>query len=366
MRVLAITPTFHPELGGLEQVVLELAKRVRAHGVDMDVAHVAKSLSSSTDDVEGVTVYRIGLLGNRFLGWAPGLSGLARGYDLLHVHDPQVLALSSNVRWQCGAIPSMLSTHGGFWHTRNNYLFKKFYEATLLRGYVGHYRRVLASSVGDFDYFKAFTRRIVLCSNGVPVKRFNDVVPAESRSVLKWIYWGRLSRNKRLDLVLDCLARVRDKGFAAELLVCGRDFDGLMPQLTAQVRSLKLEGAVRFEPYLDDAALRQELAGRGVYMSASEYEGFGLSIVEAMAAGLIVVCRDMAPLNTFFINGEAGLLLKFDGGGEDATALERLLRAPRPAALAMSAAARRSATIHDWDSVTPRFVQHYREVLESS
>jgi alpha-1,3-mannosyltransferase len=363
IRVLSITPTFLPELGGLEQVVLELAKRVQDYGVKMDVAHVAKGLKLTTDTVQGIDVYRIPLMGNRVIGLAPSLRQLTRRYDLLHVHDPQLLALSSNVRWLCGPIPAVLSTHGGFWHTKSNYLFKKVYEATLLRGSAQHYNRVLASSVGDFDYFSDFANRIALCSNGVSVKRFNSVTAGEGRSIFKWIYWGRLSRNKRLDRAIAYVGQARRLGYPVELLICGKDFDGLSPDLHAQVHRLGLDDAVTFSPYLDDARLRIELAQRGIYITASEYEGFGLSIVEAMAAGLIVICRDIAPLNTFFVHREAGCLLKFNASAQDFDALGEFLRVSQSKATAMSVAAREAARVHDWDLVTPRFVQHYREVL---
>ncbi|MDB6084475.1 MAG: hypothetical protein JWN43_2356 [Gammaproteobacteria bacterium] len=363
MRVLSITPTFFPELGGLEQVVLELAKRVRPHGVEMDVAHVAAGLVRSLDDVEGVKVHRVPLLGNRFVGWARSLGTLAREYDLLHVHDPQLLAISGNVRWRCGRIPAVLSTHGGFWHTKSNHLLKRVYEATLLRGYAGHYRRVLASSVQDFEYFRGFVKRIALCSNGVPVKRFNTISANQRRSTFKWIYWGRLSRNKRLDLAIEYVGHARRMGFPVELLICGKDFDGLLPELHAQVSRLALNECISFEPYLDDSDLEAELAARGVYISASEYEGFGLSIVEAMAAGLIVICRDMAPVNGFFVHEESGWLLEFDGTPRDLESLERFLHIAAPQERAMSLAARAAATVHDWDAVTPRFIEHYREVL---
>jgi alpha-1,3-mannosyltransferase len=103
-----------------------------------------------------------------------------------------------------------------------------------------------------------------------------------------------------------------------------------------------------------------------VYVSASQYEGFGLGIVEAMAAGLVVVCRDMQPVNTFFESGKAGLLLKFDGSPQDLEKLSALLRAPATEAAALSTAARLAAGVHDWDAVIPRFVAHYRAVLGGS
>jgi alpha-1,3-mannosyltransferase len=363
MKVLSITPTFFPQLGGLEQTVLELALRVRDLGVKMDVAHVASGIAHVTECVQGVDVYRVPLWGNRVIGWAPALRSLAHSYDLLHVHDPQLLAITANVRSTCRGTPAILSTHGGFWHTDRGYLLKKAYEATLLRGAAGYYRRVLATSVADFDYFKHYADRIALCSNGVHVKRFNTVPSSGRKGLNRWIYWGRLSRNKRVDLIIDYAAHARLLGHPVELLICGRDFDQLMPELRAQVDRMRMGDAVRFGPFLDDAALRAELADRSVYITASEHEGFGLSVVEAMAAGLIVVCRDMSPLNTFVTHGVSGWLQRFDGSGQDLAALGQFLSIHPQEAHTMSYKARQAASEHDWDVAAPRFVRHYQEVL---
>jgi alpha-1,3-mannosyltransferase len=363
MKVLAVTPTFFPQMGGLEQVVLELALRVRDYGIRMDVAHVASGIKSLTESVEGVEVHRVPLRGNRLIGWAPGLGALARRYDLLHVHDPQLLAITMNVRLTCGRIPAVLSTHGGFWHTTRGYVVKRIYEATLLRGSVRHYRRVLASSVSDFEYFKRYSARIDLCSNGVHVKEYNTVKSQGSNGLTRWIYWGRLSRNKRVDLVIDYLAVMRRRGHPAELLICGKDFDGLMPQLRAQVARLGLEDAVRFQPFLDNVALLAELTQRSIFITASEHEGFGLTVVEAMAAGLIVVCRDMAPLNSFFTQGKSGWSLQFDGTERDFQSLHEMLSKTPGEVDAMSAGAREAASAYDWAAAVPRFARHYHQVL---
>jgi alpha-1,3-mannosyltransferase len=363
VKILSITPIFFPALGGIQQVVLELALRVREHGVHMDVAHVAAGLNHVTETVQGVTVHRVPLYGNRFFGWAPALRKLVQNYDLLHVHDPQLMAISANVRYTCGNMPAVLSTHGGFWHTNRGYVLKRIYERTMIRGAAGHYQRVLASSVGDYDYFKRYVDRISLCSNGVQVKEFNTVVQVATRNSFKWIYWGRLSRHKRLDLVIDYAHHARRRGFPVDLLVCGQDCDGLMSELKAQVDRLQLGGFVRFEPFLDDAALRIELAERNVYITASEHEGFGLSVVEAMAAGLIVICRNMVPLNSFMEHGRSGWLQQFDRSPTDFERLAQLLSSTPEQVASMSDAARQAASLHDWAVAVPRFVGHYRDAL---
>ena len=76
--MLAITPTFYPQMGGVEQVVLELALSVRDYGISMDVAHVASGNRRLAETVQGIDVHRIPLHGNRFIGWAPALGALAR------------------------------------------------------------------------------------------------------------------------------------------------------------------------------------------------------------------------------------------------------------------------------------------------
>ena len=96
------------------------------------------------------------------------------------------------------------------------------------------------------------------------------------------------------------------------------------------------------------------------------FRSFGIGIVEAMAAGLVVACRDMQPVNTFFESGKAGLLLSFDGGPQDLETLTDLLRSSAAEAMALSAAARIAAGVHDWDAVIPRFVAHYRAVVGGS
>jgi alpha-1,3-mannosyltransferase len=195
------------------------------------------------------------------------------------------------------------------------------------------------------------------------VKRFNAVAPEQRKGLDRWIYWGRLSRNKRVDLIIDYAAHARDMGRPVDLLICGRDFDRLLPELESQVRRLQLTNSVHFESFLDDAALRSELEHRSVYITASEHEGFGLSVVEAMAAGLVVVCRDMSPLNTFVSQGVNGLLLRFDGGARDLSALGELLSSGPERAASLSVEARRAANEHDWDVAAPRFVEHYRAVM---
>lgn len=365
MKILAITPTFFPQLGGMEVMVLELAIHMRDLGISMDVAHISLNYKSlSTETMQGIKVIRVPFYGNRFIGLAPALMSLAKNYDLLHVHDPQMLAITSNVKLLCAHKPALLSTHGGFHHTNQYALFKKIYEQTFLRSTLRHYRRVLASSVGDEDYFRNYSDDVELCSNGVNVEKFSRANKWKSKSPNRWIYWGRLSKNKRVDLIIDYVAKAKALGYFIDLMICGRDFDNVSSELKNKVTDLGLEAQIKFVEFLDDNLLLNELNGRGVFITASEHEGFGLSLVEAMAAGLIVVCRNMIPLNSFIQLGESGFFLDFDETESDMIVLNRLLTLDDLQAELISNNARLASAKYDWKNAAQQFLRHYQEVLQ--
>lgn len=106
------------------------------------------------------------------------------------------------------------------------------------------------------------------------------------------------------------------------------------------------------------------MEGRGVYLTASEHEEFGLSIVEAMAAGLIVVCRDIAPLNDLVTRGETGWHLAFTGGRSDRQIVDALLSMTGGQSTIMRRAAALKADQYQWLSRARVFVDHYAEVLD--
>ncbi|MGK6306968.1 glycosyltransferase family 4 protein [Variovorax sp. DT-64] len=364
MKVLSITPTYFPQVGGIESVVRELAVRTSGPGVQVDVAHVsAKVAEPSVDEVDGLKVYRVPVAGNRLAGYARDFGRLAAGYDLLHVHDPQLMMLTGNVLLQCRHIPAVLSTHGGFRHTTRHRSIKWLHERLLMRSLLRHYRKILATSESDTAYFSQFSDRVEKCENGIAYAKFQQGRLTGTPDPAKWIYWGRWSRNKRIDAVIDTVAMARDQGIAIDLLIAGPDFDNLRESLDNQIRALKLDAAVRLHPYIEDAALMHELQQRTVFVTGSEYEGFGVGILEAMAAGKIVLCRDIAPINGFVERGVNGFFLGFDGSAADAAVVREIAGLDSERCTAMSAAAQQRAKHYDWDVIAQTFSRHYQDAL---
>jgi len=105
--------------------------------------------------------------------------------------------------------------------------------------------------------------------------------PSASRTIL---YVGRLSREKGVAVLFDALAGVE---WDLDLLVIG---DG--PERTALER--RAGPRVRFAGRLEPHEVRHEMAkARALAFPSLCYETFGMTMVEAMAAGLPVVASDL-------------------------------------------------------------------------
>jgi len=109
---------------------------------------------------------------------------------------------------------------------------------------------------------------------------------------------------------------------AHNTLVLAGPWDERYPQAKAKATHLQLGDRVRFLGPVDDADLPALYAAAMAFVFPSQYEGFGLPVLEAMACGTPVACSNASSLPE--VAGDAALL--FDPAQPDAiaSALARL------------------------------------------
>jgi glycosyltransferase involved in cell wall biosynthesis len=119
---------------------------------------------------------------------------------------------------------------------------------------------------------------------------------------------GRIAGNKRLDLVVQALAHLRGDFPDLRLLIVGDTHLNplareLVVQLTQQAGQLGIDDRVTFTGRVEQLAPYLHLAD--VYVLASQHEGFGVPLVEAMAAGAPIVASASAAI-PWVLNSAAG------------------------------------------------------------
>ena len=131
-----------------------------------------------------------------------------------------------------------------------------------------------------------------------------------------------LHPHKNLDGLMRAFAIFRKTHPEYRLVVCGLHgfFTG---QLRGLREELKLTDAVDFPGWIPSAELYELYARAMAFVYPSRFEGFGLPVLEALAAGVPSACSRVEPLDS--LAGDAALKFDPDRPAEIAECMERLV-----------------------------------------
>lgn len=206
--------------------------------------------------------------------------------------------------------------------------------------------------------------RIDQVDNGVPISFFRSVSPQPCGSPAKIISVARLLPEKKgQDILIRAIKRCVDRGLDVECTLVGSPMEGdsqTLPRLQALVSTLQLTSRVHFLTGRSDVPAL--LGSSNIFVLPSRYEGFGLALVEAMAAGLPVIASNIDGPADIITDGKNGLL--FESGSDEQLAA-------RIATLIQSAAVteklcingRATASNYDISSMRDRYIAIYRHFM---
>ena len=150
---------------------------------------------------------------------------------------------------------------------------------------------------------------IHLLQNAIAVKRFEkpvDFISKKDNSVCNLISVGRLDKNKNHQFLIDVVLDLKNKNIPVHLSILGEGDQRIALQekieylnLSHQISLVGLQEKV--EAYLWNADL---------YIHSAITEGFGLTLLEAMAAGLPVISLNGGGNKNLIHHAENGFLIE--------------------------------------------------------
>jgi alpha-1,3-mannosyltransferase len=326
MKIIHVVRQFHPAVGGLEYVVLEVVRSQTAQGHAVKVVTLDRIFNTtpqrrlpSHDTVAGAEVIRIPFFGSSRYPLAPSVIRHIGDADIVHVHAIDFffdyLAWTKPIHRR----RLVVSTHGGFFHTPRNGLLKKLYFSTITRASLTWYEGVAAISRSDYERFGTKRRRGLVCiENGIDCAKYFEASSVRLTKTI--ISLGRLSTNKRLDRLIVFFHALYRRDPQWRLKILGRPWDVDLGKLTEVIGRLGVQHAVEITSPASEADIRMAMAKSSFAASASEYEGFGVAAIEALSAGLYPVLNDIPPLRNLVERTGIGLLVDFSR--PDASAAE--------------------------------------------
>lgn len=319
--------------GGIVSLVYNIILLLNNYGVESHVVFfntdndTIKKISKICQSVHSLRVSEQYL--KSIINWFHLLRKLSP--NIVHSHSFYSLMLTSLFNWQNNTCVS--TVHGDYPYFKENRL-GSIIKRTILKYCLGLKRTkvVAVSNSVRLSLIEAYINRknIVLIENGINVA-IMDLFDLNARKIrlelgIKTndrviISVGRLSKEKGFDILLKSFQIIERKygNFFLLILGEGSERDNLMNLsmklgLTNNVRLL----GFKQNPF-------PYLAASDIYVCSSMYEGFGLSVAEAMLCKLPVVATNVGGIPSMITHGESGLLVEPGNLDAIADALENLI-----------------------------------------
>jgi glycosyltransferase involved in cell wall biosynthesis len=393
-RVLFLTESFHPVLGGGESHIRLLAGRLAARGREVAVlTRRGERDWAAEETLDGITVLRVPPSGPGRIGKYAMVPGILRAlrrrrdtYDVLVVRGGRVLALPAllTARRLAKAVvvqPEVTGELSGEIYTWGTPLHRPW-----LREALHPFVALRNAALVRADAFVAISNaireemraagvgleKIALIPHGVDTSRFRPA-DAEGKARLRRalglpeeallaVYTGRLLRGKGLEVLLDAFESVVAELPESRLIVVGSGAGQALSvegSLRARASRGALSGRVTFTGRVD--AVEDYLRAADVFTFPSFFEAMPLSLIEAAACGLACAASAVGGVVDVLEDGRSGLLLPAGDRPRLASALFSLLG--DGALRARLGAAARERVLRSFDFETS--VERYETLFDS-
>jgi glycogen(starch) synthase len=336
VRIAEISTRYPPGPGGVERHVQELSRRLVARGDDVRVfstdlyrefpweRYPASVPRSTTED--GIRVERlraISLPGELhypfFLGLGAALHKAAP--EIVHVHTYGTHHVAVARRYgRRTKTPFVLTAHfHPIWSIEGGatrHRLRSFYDRRLAAPIVADAARLIVQTVEEERLVREVLPvlppvvRIPPGHTPLPPPAADDAMRrALGLDGPYALFVGRLASNKGLEGLVDAFVPLSRHYPTATLVLVGED-GGMRARVEARIRERGLTGRVRLTGHLvDEAVLSAAFRGARFVVLPSEYEAFGLVLLEALGHGRCVIASRVGGIPEVLDDGKAGCLV---------------------------------------------------------
>jgi glycosyltransferase involved in cell wall biosynthesis len=210
------------------------------------------------------------------------------------------------------------------------------------------------------DGLRAIRPDITYLPNGIYIQRYP--FRARSKPAPQVCWFRALHAIYNPLMAVEAFSSLLGQFPGARLMMIGPDKgDGTLQTLWNRIHALKLESKVELTGAIPKAEVSKWLNMGDLFINTTNYESFGVAMVEAAACGLCIVSTNVGELPLLWQDGHDALLVQPDDAKAMAAAVRRILCEPGLAER-LSRNARAKAEGFDWSRIIPQWERLLAEV----
>lgn len=322
-------------LGGLAKIVIDKINWLVQHGYEVTLCNIerldvvsAYPIDERVKLVRGDIATEPGGVMTRLKGV---MGAIRRTKEIIREERPDVIVnahcplVTWIIPWIKGDVPAIIEMHQsrqGLEVFNRKFMspFGRWLHRWSIRWIYSRYDRFVVLTNGDMDAWA--TRNCVVIPNFATVKslesRQHKIIDSDSHQI---ILLARLMPQKRIDLMIEVWARLAKDFPDWHVKVLG---DGMLKEeLKQRTRELGIEESFLMPGGVKD--VNAELEASDILCLTSEYEGFGIVLIEAMLKGVPVMAFEYVGVHDIIDNGSDGFVVPFGDVDKYAYRLRELM-----------------------------------------
>ena len=384
MKILQGCVRYPPAPGGAETVVKAYSEGLRDLGHDVEVVttdlytetpFVKKKMPSVVNGINVTRHKAYTVSGEAHYVLAPGMvqSFLSKNADIIHTHSYGYFQNHAGwIRERFQSTPWVITPHfhpsWSMWGGSKRKTLREFYDTVIGKGTLEaadlitcvskHERDMLVSEIGlKEDNIKIIYNGINWADwSSVPNKEvFRKQYPTVSEKFV--LFAGRLATNKGLSDLISAMQLIDKK--SVDLVITGADM-GLGKQLEKEASD---KGVTMHRlGHIDDETYRSVLSAAEMLVLPSEYEAFGIVLLEAAAAKTAVIGTNVGGIPEAMSPGNNGLIVEYNDVNNLAKSIAILLEDEKMSK-EMGNSGREWAKNFSWESIVKEIENEYKLII---
>lgn len=366
MRLVILTWQYLPKnAGGTEIATFNVASQLTLNGHEVLIITTRDKGLTFKSNEEGVYIYRIVSLWPKWLKYSWFCLNailIIQKYkpDLIHAQ-----AIWTGLPALCCKL--IFGIRYVLWAQGSDIYYPRAFKGIISRVIVDKSDAPIALTNDMKCKMQKLTRRtIFIIPNGIDLNRFNTVSLFESRAKLGIaiesniiIFVGSLVPIKGVNFLLESMPQILVDFPNSKLILIGDG--GEEKNLRSRVIELGISRQVTFVGRVLPEIVVDYLSAANVFVLPSLSEGFPLVILEAMAAGLPIICTDVRGMADIIRDGQNGLLIQSKNSEDIANGISQIL-SNKVLFRKISNVNRKKASNYRWEIVVARLEQIYFEI----